>query len=463
MSDSYERAQRASPTSEAKQASPSLARAIGLPHATAIVVGIIIGASVFVQASEITARVPSLAGVTLAWITAGLLTMGGALVCAELSSAFPRTGGVYVFLRQIYSPALGFLWGWAMFWSMHTGIAAAIATVFARYAAYFIPMGDATLRGFAVAAIVVLSAVNYIGVRFGSAVQTAITIVKVVAVVAIILVGVLFDATPASAGAAPVAAGAASVGDFLLAVGAGLFAFGGWHMVTYTAEETKDPERTIPRALVIGTLIVTACYVGLNAVYLSVLPIDRVIASTRVAADTFEALVGPWGGSFVSALVMFSAFGALNGVILAGPRVYYSMAQDGLLFKAAGEVHPRYRTPGRAIALQGLWAAVLVFTGTYRQLFTRVIYTEWIFFALLAIGVVLLRRRADYAPRWRMPGVPAIPIAFALVSFAIAFNQIRVDPVNSTIGLLMVLVGLPVYWMWGRSRQSTTPQDVLAS
>jgi basic amino acid/polyamine antiporter, APA family len=428
-----------------------LRRAIALPHATALVVGIIIGASVFVQASEITARVPSLLGVTLAWVVAGLLTMGGALVCAELSSAYPRTGGVYVFLREIYSPALGFLWGWAMFWSMHTGIAAAIATVFARYAAYFVPMGDAGLRGVAVGAILVLSAVNYAGVRFGSGVQAAFTLVKVLAVLAIIAAGALLDPAPGTTERAMLVPGSFGTGDFLLAVGAGLFAFGGWHMVTYTAEETKDPERTIPRSLVWGTLIVTACYVGLNAVYLSVLPIDRVIASTRVAADTFEALVGQWGGSFVSALVMFSAFGALNGVILAGPRVYYSMAQDGLLFKAAGEVHPRHKTPARAIALQAVWAAVLVLTGTYRELFTRVIYTEWIFFALLAIGVVIARRRTGYAPQWRMPGVPLIPIVFAVVSLAIAFNQIRVDPVNSTIGLLMVLVGLPVYWIWGRT------------
>lgn len=428
----------------------SLTRAIGLPHATAIVVGIIIGASVFVQASEITARVPSLLGVTLAWVTAGLLTLGGALVCAELSSAFPRTGGVYVFLREIYSPALGFLWGWAMFWSMHTGIAAAIATVFARYAGYFVPMGDGALRLVAVGAIVVLSVVNYIGVRFGSGVQTAFTVVKVTAVAGIVFTGWLLDpATPGdSRGAAAVGFGP---GDFLLAVGAGLFAFGGWHMVTYTAEETRDPEHTIPRSLVLGTLIVTACYVGLNVVYLSILPIDRVIASSRVAADTFEALVGPLGGSLVSGLVMFSAFGALNGVILAGPRVYYSMAQDGLLFKWAAAVHPTYRTPGRAIALQAIWAAVLVATGTYRDLFTRVIYTEWIFFALLAIGVIVLRRRAGYAPRWRMPGVPAIPAAFAVVSLAIALNQIRVDPVNSTVGLLMVLAGLPVYWLWVRA------------
>jgi APA family basic amino acid/polyamine antiporter len=436
-----------------------LTRAIGLPHATAIVVGIIIGASVFVQASEITARVPSLWGVTLAWVTAGLLTMGGALVCAELSSAFPRTGGVYVFLREIYSPALGFLWGWAMFWSMHTGIAAAIATVFARYAGYFVPMGDTALRGVAVAAVLVLSAVNYVGVRWGSGVQTAFTVVKVIAVAAIIAAGSILDpAAPATvATTAPATFGA---GDFLLAVGAGLFAFGGWHMVTYTAEETQNPEWTIPRSLVLGTIIVTICYVGLNMVYLSVLPIDRVVASTRVAADAFEALVGPTGGSFVSALVMVSAFGALNGVILAGPRVYYSMAQDGLLFKWAAEVHPTNRTPGRAIMLQGLWASVLVLTGTYRDLFTRVIYTEWIFFALLAAGVVLLRRQPWYRPQWRMPGVPGIPVVFALVSLAIAFNQIRVDPTNSAIGLLMVLAGLPVYWWWSRVRRVVAGERV---
>jgi basic amino acid/polyamine antiporter, APA family len=437
-----------------------LTRAIGLPHATAIVVGIIIGASVFVQASEITARVPSLFGVTLAWTTAGLLTLGGALVCAELSSAFPRTGGVYVFLREIYSPALGFLWGWAMFWSMHTGIAAAIATVFARYAGYFVPMSDGSLRSVAVGAILVLSAINYLGVRFGSRVQTAFTVVKVSAVAAIIVAGWLLEPAmpPSTSAAVPSAFG---LEDFLLAVGAGLFAFGGWHMVTYTAEETKDPERTIPRSLILGTMIVTVCYVGLNIVYLSVLPMDRVIASSRVAADTFEALVGPAGGRFVSALVMFSAFGALNGVILAGPRVYYSMAQDGLVFKWAAAVHPRYRTPGRAIALQAVWAAVLVLTGTYRQLFTRVIYTEWIFFALLAVGVVLLRRRSTYRPRWRMPGVPAIPVVFALVSLAVAANQIRVDPVNSAIGLLMVLVGLPVYWWWVRRSPRPLLDDAL--
>jgi APA family basic amino acid/polyamine antiporter len=430
-----------------------LTRAIRLPHATAIVVGIIIGASVFVQASEITARVPSLAGVTLVWITAGLLTMAGALICAELSSAYPRTGGVYVFLKEIYSPALGFLWGWAMFWSMHTGILAAIATVFARYAAYFVPMNDAMLRATAVGAIALLSVINYLGVKLGSRVQTAFTAVKVLAVVGIIAAGVLLRPEAGSVGSGGFGFVIAA-GDFLLAVGAGLFAFGGWHMVTYTAEETENPERTIPRALVLGTLIVTACYVGLNWVYQTVLPIERVISSSRVAADTFEVLIGPIGGSLVSALVMFSAFGALNGIVLAGPRVYYQMAQDGLAFSWVAAIHPTYRTPARAIALQAIWGAVLVVTGTYRDLFTRVIYTEWIFFALLGIGVVVLRRRAGYTPRWRMPGVPLVPLLFALVSFAIVFNQLRADPLNSAIGLGMVVVGLPIYWMFIRIRRA---------
>ncbi|MFN2444201.1 MAG: APC family permease [Vicinamibacterales bacterium] len=436
----------------------SLRRAIALPQATALVVGIIIGASVFVQASEMTALVPSARGVAAVWVTAGVLTLGGALVCAELASAFPRTGGVYVFLREIYSPAIGFLWGWAMFWAMHTGILAAIATVFARYAAYFVPVGDVGLRLIAIAAIVALSAVNYLGVSFGSRVQTTITAAKVVAVVSIIAIGL--GLAPAQGATAPVAGafgmvaapGPVTVTGFCLAVAAGLFAFGGWHMVTYTAEETVAPERTIPRALVLGIIVVTLCYVGLNAIYLRVLPIEQVMRSTRVAADVFESLIGPAGGGIMSAVVLVSAFGALNGIILAGPRVYYSMAQDGLLFRWVAEIHPRHRTPGRALLLQGAWATVLVLTGTYRSLFTLVVYTEWIFFALLGVGIVLLRRRPGYEPRWPMPGAPVVPLLFAAASFALVVNQLVSDPRSSALGLAMVGSGLPVYRWWRRRR-----------
>ncbi|MGH9387734.1 MAG: amino acid permease [Vicinamibacterales bacterium] len=425
-----------------------LDRAIGLPSATALVVGTIIGSSIFVQASEITAKVPSVAGVILAWAAAGALTLVGALVCAELASAYPKTGGVYVFLREIYSPSLGFLWGWAMFWTMHSGILAAIATVFARYAGQFVVLDDTATRLVAIGAIVVLSVINYLGVALGGRVQSAFTLVKVAAVIAIIAIGWLMS------GAVDVSndwsVGAITPGNFLLAVGAGLFAFGGWHMVTYTAEETVDPTRTIPRSLMIGVVVVTLCYIGLNAVYLRVLPIDRVIASQRIAADAFEVLVGPQGARAVAALVMFSAFGALNGIVLAGPRVYYQMARDRLWFRWAGDVHPRFLTPGRAILLQGVWSSVLVFTGTYRALFTRVIYTEWIFFALLAFGVVLLRRRPDYQPRWRMPLAPLAPLIFVAASAAIVINQVAADPIESAIGLAIVATGFPAYWLWAR-------------
>jgi basic amino acid/polyamine antiporter, APA family len=380
-----------------------LRRTMRLPDATAMVVGIIIGASIFVQPSEITRLVPDAAGIAVVWAFAGVLTLVGALICAELSSAFPRTGGVYVFLRDIFGSPMGFLWGWAMFWSMHTGIIAAIAVVFARYVGYFVPLGTTGIRLVAVAAILGLSAFNCLGIRHGSRLQTIVTGAKLLAIGVLIIGGLTI-----ARGGSPTVSSPADFGasDILLGLVAGLFAFGGWHMVTYTAGETVNPERTIPRSLVLGTLIVTACYIALNAIYLRVLSIDGVTASTRIAADAAEALVGPVGATLVALLVILSTFGAVNGIILAGPRVYFSMANDGLFLRWAATLHPGFGTPVRAIVLQGLWACVLVMTDTYRGLFTRVVYTEWIFFGLLAVGVMLLRRRPDYVPPFRCPGRP---------------------------------------------------------
>ena len=225
-------------------------------------VGTIIGSSIFVQASEITLLVPDPIAVVLAWAVAGALTLVGALVCAELASAYPRTGGVYVYLKEIYSPLLGFVWGWATFWSMHTGILAAIATVFARYAGFFVPLDDTGLRAVAIGAILVLSAVNYVGVRFGGGVQTAFTVVKVLAVLAIIILGWALSGDVQPSALDDVRTATVTLTNFSLAVAAGLFAFGGWHMVTYTAEETINPTRTIPRSLMIGIAVVTVCYIG---------------------------------------------------------------------------------------------------------------------------------------------------------------------------------------------------------
>lgn len=433
--------------SEAPDPRP-LTPVIGLVPATAMVVGTIIGASIFVQPSVITARVPSVPGIMAAWLVAGLLTLFGALVAAELASAFPRSGGVYVFLSETYGPALGFLWGWAMFWIMHSGILAAISMVFARYVGYFIPLGPGGVKAVAVTGVLAFSAINYAGVKAGSRVQTALTFLKVAAVVALVAAVFLIGARDSAPATATTTTGAITAGGFLLAVGAGLFAFGGWHMVTYASDETVDPARTIPRALIIGTLLVTACYVALNAAYLHVLPLSAVIASRGVAADAANAVLGQGGATIAAAIVVVSTSGALNGIVLAGPRVYYAMAQDGLFFRWAGQVHPRLRTPHRAIALQAAWTAVLVVSGSYEALFSRVIYTEWIFFGLMALALIRLRRRPSYQPGFRVWGYPWAPVLFAAASFAIAVNQMRSTPVDAAIGLGLVLTGLPVYYIW---------------
>src|SRR6185437_15660392 len=445
-----------------------LSRSITPLHATALVVGIIIGASIFVQPSVITGAVPGVGAVYAVWIVSGLLTLCGALIAAELASAFPRAGGVYVFLREAYSPALGFLWGWAMFWTMHTGIIAVIAMIFARYVAFFVPVGDAGQRAIAVGAIVLLTGINYAGVRQGSIVQTTLTILKVGAVAAIIGVVFALGHSPVAASAAPAAHAAVAttklgISNFSLGIVAGLFAFGGWHMVTYAAEEITDPERTIPRALVVGVLVVTASYVALNAAYFHVLTPDAIARSTRVAADAADAVLGRGGAAVMSAIVVISTFGAVNGVILAGPRAYLAMARDKLLVSWAAAVHPRYHTPHRALVLQGVWAVVLVSTGTYRALFTRVVYTEWIFFALMAVGLMRLRRRPTYAPAYHVWGYPAVPIVFAACSAYIVGNQLVTDPASSRIGLLFVLAGLPVYYLWLRKPTSPVPATPAAA
>ena len=411
-----------------------------------MVVGIIIGASIFVQPSEINRHVPTIPGVLAVWLAAGILTLFGSLVCAELSSVYPRTGGVYVFLKETISPAWGFLWGWAMFWSAHSGIIAASSMIFARYVGFFVPLGDTGIRVVAIGGILLLSFINYLGVRQGSQLQTLVTGGKVVAI-ALLLLMVAFFGSPAAYAAAAQAA-PASFREFVLGVSAALFAFGGWHMVTYTAGETRNPASTIPRALLIGSLVVTTAYVALNAAYLYLLPLGKVTSSTRVAADAAFAMAGTRGAALISGLVVLSAVGVLNGVILAGPRTYLAMADDGLAFRWLARIEPRFHTPSRAIWIQAAWSCALVATGTYRALFTRVVYTEWLFFALMSVGLIKLRRSPGYQPAYRAWGYPWVQIVFAAAALIVAFISIAADPVQAATGLLIVVLGLPVYYFW---------------
>jgi APA family basic amino acid/polyamine antiporter len=420
-------------------------RSLTLPHATAIVAGIIIGASVFIQPSEITRLVPNARGIMFVWLAAGALTLCGALVCAELAAAFPETGGVYVFLKKTLSPALGFLWGWAMFWSIHSGIVAALAVILARYAGYFIHLSELGMRALAIAAVLILSLVNYLGVKPGGAAQLILTVAKLVAILGMVTLLFAFGRGSTLAVFAP-GTQPVSLIAYGQAIAAGLFAFGGWHMVTYAAGETQEADRTIPRALLIGTFIVTGTYMLLNVAYLSVLPLSQVATSPRVGAAAMERVLGAKAGGAMAALVVLSAAGSLNGIILAGPRVYYAMAQDGLAFRWLAAVHPRRQTPYLAIAAQAIWSCVLVATNSYRQLFTRVVYTEWIFFALLAAGLFVLHRRAGYRPRLLVHGYPIVPALFIVASAGIVIAQIYANRRESAVGLGLILLGLPVYF-----------------
>jgi APA family basic amino acid/polyamine antiporter len=294
-----------------------------------------------------------------------------------------------------------------------------------------------------------LSAINYFSVKSGGSVQLFLTAAKLAAIAA--LVGLLF----AFGGQHPwTASGAAaqspSLRSYGLATAAGLFAFGGFHLVTYVAGEVRDPERTIPRALLIGTLVVTVSYMLLNAAYLAVLPLAEVARSTRVAAEATEKALGGQAGGAIAALVILSAAGSMNGAVLAGPRVYYAMSRDDLAFRWLGTVHPRLQTPYLAIAAQALWACVLVATNSYRQLFTRVVYTEWALFALLAAGLFRLRRRGGYKPRFIAGGFFVIPLLFIAGASAIVVNQIYADPRGSAMGFALILLGLPVYFVWSK-------------
>jgi len=429
-----------------------LKRVMGLPHSVAMVAGIIIGSAIFLQPSAMTSKVPSVGGVFLVWIVSGILTIFGALVCAELASIYTRTGGVYVYLKESYHPSVGFLWGWAMFWSMHTGIIAAIALVFGRYGCYFFDTENpVATKALAIGVIILLSGINYLGVKQGSTLQTLFTAGKLMAILLIIVLGFTlgsrvethFDTTGLETQSV-------TLKGFFFAWAAGLFAYGGWHMVTYNSEETLNPSKTIPRALILGTLLVTVCYIAMNTVYMYVLPLKQVASSQRVAADAAEVLVGYGGGAVISGLVMFSAFGAINGIILCGPRVYYAMAQDGLLFKWMADIHPRFKTPHRAIILQGIWASILVLLFSYAELFMGVVTTEWIFFGLMGLGLFILRQRSGLKRDYKMWGYPVTPVLFILSSFAIVIAQLVDKPQKTLIGLSIVAVGLPVYFIWMR-------------
>lgn len=421
--------------------------------AVMILVGSVIGSGIFLVPSEI-ARATGSVGLMLAvWVIAGILSLFGALAYAELGSMIPHAGGQYAYLREAYGKLPAFLFGWTEFMVIKAGSIAAVAVAFAMYLGYFLPLDSAGIKIVAIACIVLLSAVNYLGVKAGAAVQNIFTFAKVAALVALVLLAFVL-ADPGKSSFQPFWPEMFSgelLGSFGVAMVAALWAYDGWNNVTYVAAEVQSPQRNIPLALFIGMGMVLAVYTLTTLAYSYVLPLPVMAGSALVAADTASAVLGSAGAGLIAAAVMISTFGTVNGMILSGSRITYAMARDKVFFQKLGEVHPRFRTPYISVLAQGIWAALLTLTGTFEQLITYVIFAAWIFYALTAAAVPVLRKKWPDTPRgYRTWGYPWVPGIFIAVSLWLVVNTLVEAPRDSLMGVVIILLGLPVYRYWGR-------------
>ena len=434
-----------------RQTSPTLARSLGLFDATMINVGIILGSGIFLVPSSIASRLDSSLLNLTAWIIAGLFSLLGALTIAELGALYPEAGGMFVYLKEAYGPLWGFLYGWSLFLVIQTASIAAVAVAFASYFGYFFNLSSVMVKIVAVAAILVLSLINYLGVRWGAWTQNVFTLAKVGAIVVLLLlsfqsgVGKISNLAPLL----PAAAAASWIGSFGLALLAALWCYDGWIQACYVAGEIKDPERNLPLSMISSTLIILVIYLSINFAYIFVLSIRGVARSELVAADMAKAFLGFRGAGLIALLVMLSTFGSDNGMILAGARVYYAMAKEKLFFQRAATVHPKFLTPSFALGFQAVWSCLLVFSGTYEQLFTYVIFVEFLFYGLCAAAVLVLRRKRPGLFRpYRTWGYPVVPILFILFTGLLVINTLWNNLRDAAIGTILLLSGLPAYWFW---------------
>ena len=455
---------------QAKPEAPTLQRALGLWSATSIIIGTVIGGGIFLVPTDMIKAVGTPSMVFFVWIFGGVLSLFGALTYAELSAAMPDAGGEYVYLNAAYGPFFGFIYGWTQTWVAKSASLATLATSFYTYFADFVPVlakpfliiplpigpggGPLPIRyGQLVGILVILflASVNYAGVRAGGTVQVAMTALKLGLIVALV-VGALLSAqsqsanlhtsTPAELPGAP---------GFFAALVAALWAYDGWNNAGMLGSEVDRPERNLPRALVLGTLLTVALYMLTNWAYFSVLTAPEVAGSERVAADMMRKILGAGGGKLVSAAAMVSIFAAINGSILSGSRVPYAMARNRYFFEFLAKVHPRFRTPSTSIVLVSGWACVLLLSGQYKQLYTMVIFPSWILYGMTAASVIVLRiRRPDLPRPYRVIGYPVVPILFVAVAGALMLDTFRTSPIESGFGLILIVLGLPFYWYWRR-------------
>ena len=435
--------------------SAGLERKLGFLDALAIVVGMIIGGGIFVVPNLVARSLDSRGAILSLWILAGVASFFGALACAELGAAIPATGGQYVFLREMYGPLGGFLYGWTMFVVGRTAQVSWLAVTLALYVSYFVPLGPWESKLLGVAVIVILAAVNYRGVRAGAAVQKAFTAAKIAGLLIIIGCGLLYRGHLTASAAA--SGSSLSLGQFGTAAIACLLAYDSWISVSFVAGEIKNPQRNILWSLVFGLAIVIAIYTLANAAYLRVLSIPEIAASDHVGASAAERVLGPAGGTLVSVIILLSITGTLNGAFLTSPRIYFAQARDGLFFRRFGDVHPRFRTPGFSIAAQAVWSIVLLLSGTYESLADYAMFAIWVSYALMVLGLMILRRtRPEMSRPYRMWGYPVTPVLFLAVAAWFLVNTAITRPVPALAGLAFIATGIPVYFVWRRSARPVT-------
>ncbi len=431
----------------------SLKRSLSLFDLTMIAVGSSIGSGIFLTPSLIAQQIDSPLWILGLWLVGGIMTLCGALTFAELGAMLPRAGGVYGFLTESYGGLFGFLYGWAYFLVVNTGALGALAVAFSTYFGYFVPLTPTEQLLVAITGIIIVTVINVLGVKAGGVFSDIFTILKLAGIAILVGAGFFWGSASTTNFLTPISKSGTDLASAVaIAYVSILWSFGGWQHATYTSAEAVNPQRTIPRALIIGALVVALVYIATNVAYMFLLSPAQIGNSPRVAADALGVVLGPVGGIIISLTIFISTFGTTGIYTLTAPRIYYAMATDGVFFKKVAEVHPRFQTPMFAILSQTVWAIVLLlFWGTYEKLISYVTFTDWIFFALAAIGVFVLRRKQpDTVRPYKTLGYPVTPLIFISIAVWFVVNTLIARPEEAGVGLAFLALGVPVYYVWKR-------------
>ena len=440
----------------------NLPRKLSLFDAVTLLVGTVIGSGIFVVPSLIAQRIAEPGLVVGIWVFSGLLVLCGALTLAELGTMLPQSGGLYIYMREAYGQFWAYLYGWTLMLVVFPGSIAALTSTFLLYLQWFVPLTWWAEKALGIGLLLVLAFVNTRGVKKGAGVQNLFTVFKVAGLVLLVGLAVI-TLRGSSANFLPILPERLSRGK-LAAIGLSmvstLFAYSGWQSVSFVAGEIRDPQKNIPRSIILGVLIVIAAYLGANLTYIFVLGQPSIAASERVAADAMSAMIGPVGATLITLAIVCSTVGTIAASILVGPRVFFAMARDGVIFPQLGTVHPRFETPANAIWAMAILAGLMTLTGGYEHLITMAGFANWIFFTMIAMSVVVLRRKH---PEWNRPyrvvGYPFTVLVFVIVSTVFVVNTLIESTLSSLMGLGLLLVGIPFYKKRKVSAPFETPKS----